>query len=186
MRAVEVRIERLVGHHAVDGFSCGQTELDVYLQRHALSNQSMRLSTTYVALVGSRVTGFVTLAPSQISSAELPSPARRGLPRYPLPTMTLARLASDLEWRGAGVGLLLLRHAFLEAARMAAEFGCLGVRVAAKPDALGFYERFGFVRLEPTTGAPVDASEQLTHLFLPLDRIEDALRPRGDGRRPVA
>ena len=60
---------------------------------------------------------------------------------------------------------------------MAAEFGCVGVRVLAKPDARGFYERFGFVAMEPAVGIPVDASAQSTHLFLPLNRIEDALHP---------
>jgi len=173
-----VRIERLAERHAIDRFTCGQAELDEYLQRHALNNRSRHLSTTYVALVGDEVTGFATIAPSQVSSAELTPATRRGLPRYPLPTMTLARLATHVESRGAGVGRQLLLHALLEATRMATEFGCVGVRVAAKPDAVGFYQQFGFVPLEPSVSAPVDASEQPTHLFLALNRIEDALRPR--------
>jgi len=131
-----------------------------------------------VALVGDEVAGFVTIAPSQVTSTELTSAARRGLPRYPLPTMTLARLGTHVERRGVGLGHQLLRHALIEAARMAAEFGCVGVRVAAKPSAVGFYKQFGFVPLKPGVSAPVDASEQLTHLFLALNRIEDALRPQ--------
>jgi GNAT superfamily N-acetyltransferase len=171
------RIERLTERHAVNRFSCGQAELDEYLQRHALSNQSRHFSATYVALVGDEVAGFVTIAPSQVSSTELTSASRRGLPRYPLPTMTLARLATHFERRGAGVGRQLLRHALLEATRMATEFGCIGVRVAAKPNAVGFYQQFGFVPLKPSVSMPVDASEQPTHLFLAVNRIADALSP---------
>jgi predicted GNAT family N-acyltransferase len=173
-----VRIERLAERHAIDRFNCGQPELDDYLQRHALSNQSRHLSTTYVALAGDEVVGFVTIAPSQISSAELTPATRRGLPRYPLPTMTLARLATHVERRGVGLGSQLLRHTLLEASRMATEFGCIGVRVAAKPNAVGFYQQFGFVPLKPSVSTPVDASEQPTHLILALNRIEDALRPQ--------
>ena len=43
----------------------------------------------------------------------------------------------------------------------------------SRSEAVGFYERFGFVRLAPTTAAlPVSAA---TPMFLPLNQIEDAL-----------
>lgn len=62
---------------------------------------------------------------------------------------------------------------------MATELGCVGIRVAAKTEAIGFYKRFGFVLLETSVLAePVEASSHVQHLFLPIDRIQDAMEPR--------
>lgn len=159
------RLDRGVG---LRDFDCGEPQLNEYLHRHAQRSQAAHFAVTYVARRAGRILGYVTLAPSQITADET---GQTGKPRYPLPTLTLARLAVDHHFQGQGVGTGLLRFSLREALRMAEEFGCVGVRVAAKPEAVSFYERFGFVQLTPsaimgpTTAAP---------MFLPLNQIEDA------------
>jgi len=66
----------------------------------------------------------------------LPASFRRGLPRYPLPVLRLARLAVAVTAQQRGVGSALLRHVFLLALRMAEELGCVGILVDAKSDAV--------------------------------------------------
>ena len=46
---------------------------------------------------------------------------------------------------------LLLRSTLLLAQQMANDFGCVGL-VDAKPDAVAFYEKLGFLRLESVAG----------------------------------
>ena len=38
-------------HHDIGGFDCGQADLNLYLQKHALANQKNRSGRTYVVVV---------------------------------------------------------------------------------------------------------------------------------------
>ena len=149
-------------------FDCGEPALNEYLHHHAQRSQASHFAVTYVASRTGRILGYVTLAASQIAVDET---GYSNKPRYPLPTLTLARLAVDRSVQGQGVGTGLLKFSLLEALRMADEFGCVGVRVAAKREAVSFYERFGFVRLVPMAA---ERSAVGTQMFLPLNQIEDA------------
>jgi GNAT superfamily N-acetyltransferase len=164
-----LRIQRLSREDDLATFDCGEAALNEYLVRYALKNQFSHFAVTYLASFGGAAVGFVTLAASQITREEVDSAGER-TPRYPLPTLTLARLGVDLHWRGRGVGTAMLRFALSEAVRMADEFGCVGVRLAAKSDAVGFYARFGFVDIN-AVGATVSSTQPM---FLPLNQIEDA------------
>ena len=42
------RVEKLRRDHPVDGFTCGQPELDRFLVRYALGNQQANASQTYL------------------------------------------------------------------------------------------------------------------------------------------
>lgn len=162
-------IQRLGRDAGLRVFDCGEPALNEYLHRYAQRSQTSHFAVTYVARRDGRTLGYVTLAASQITVEET---GYANKPRYPLPTLTLARLAVDRHFQGDGIGTGLLRFSLLEALRMADEFGCVGVRVAAKPEAVSFYERFGFVQL--ASSATVQ-SATTTPMFLPLNQIEDAL-----------
>jgi GNAT superfamily N-acetyltransferase len=160
-------IRRLDRETEIRDFDCGESALNEYLRRYAQRSQASHFAVTYTAVRESRILGYVTLAASQITVDETGFADK---PRYPLPTLTLARLAVDRRFHGEGIGGGLLRFSLLEARRMADEFGCVGVRVAAKPEAVTFYEHFGFVQL-----LPVRSVTSATPMFLPLNQIEDAL-----------
>jgi GNAT superfamily N-acetyltransferase len=164
------------------GFSSGDRDLDRFFYVYAGQNQFRHhIGTTYVAVQDARIVGFATIAASHIEIEDLPAARRRRLPRYPLPVLRLARLATDESVREKGIGAVLLRAVFEIAWRMADEMGCVGIVVDAKPAAVGFYERYGFFRLRVTAGsAPGRAS---IPMFLELAAVPRTVRfPAEPGR----
>jgi GNAT superfamily N-acetyltransferase len=158
-------------------FRSGDPDLDRFFAKYAGQNQFRHhIGTTYVALDGDRICGFATIAPGNVEADALPPAARRGLPLYPLPVLRLARLAVDVSQQGRGVGGALLRHVFLLASKMAEDYGCVGILVDAKPDAVEFYERFGFFALEVAEGE-VESRPRPTVMFLPLELVALAVAP---------
>lgn len=59
------------------------------------------------------------------------------------------------------------------ALRMADDYGCVGVAVDAKPDAVAFYARYGFIPLDTVEGRS-DARPAPTPMFLSLRAIKGA------------
>lgn len=98
---------------------------------------------------------------------------RKRLPRYPLPVLRVARLATAEGHRGTGVGRLLLRCAFQLASDMSREVGCVGVVVDAKEEAASCYERCGFEPLPVLEGGS-NARPVPLPMFLPLGSIPGA------------
>ena len=159
-------------------FQSGDTDLDRFFQKFAGQNQFRHyVGVTYVAVEDRRVLGFATVAPGHVEIDGLPSAARRKLPRYPLPVLRLARLAVDRSARGEGLGKQLLRFVLDLALRMANDYGCVGVIVDAKPDAVDFYVKYGFIPVEAIEGH-ADARPQQTPMFLATRAIKEALGAR--------
>ena len=123
-----------------------------------------------MAIDAGAIVGFVTVAASPIEVDDLASSLRRGLPRYPLPVLRVARLAADVTAQGRGVGRALLRFAFELALALRDDFGCVGVVVDAKDEARAFYEKLGFVPLEVDQGLLGDRPAP-TPCFLRIDSI---------------
>lgn len=127
---------------------------------------------TYVAVDEGRIVGFATVAPSEIDVSVLPDVARRRMPRYPLPVLRLARLAVDTRDQRRGIGLALLRAVFVLARELCATLGCVGVVVDAKPEAISYYARFGFVMPEVLQGHLGDRPRPVP-MFLEIGAIPD-------------
>jgi GNAT superfamily N-acetyltransferase len=160
------------------GFQSGDPDLDRFLRKYAGQNQFRHhIGTTYAAIEDERILGYSTIAAGHIEIEDLPQSLRRKLPGYPLPVLRLARLAVDTRAQGQGLGEELLRFVLNLALRMASEYGCIGVEVDAKPTAVGFYERFGFFRLELVEGQSQARPEPIA-MFLPVGKIEAAARSR--------
>ena len=150
-------------------FSSGDEAFDFYFHRYAGQNQFRHhIGTTYVAVDGDRILGFLTVSPGSLDAADLPS--GRKAPPYPVPILRVARLAVDASVRGRGLGRALLRFAIELAERMMAELGCVGVVVDAKRGADEFYRRYGFVPLEVLEGA-VGQRPVPTPMFLALGSV---------------
>ena len=142
-----LRIEKLTRSHAVDGFDCGTVALNRFLERYALQNQQADASRTYVALDDDEVIGFYTLVVGEVAHADAPPRITKGLAKYPVPVMVLARLAVCQTRQRQGIGAGLLKDALLRIVGAADSAGIRAVAVHAKDDlARAFYERFDFER----------------------------------------
>ena len=155
------------------GFRSGNIDLDRFFQKFAGQNQFRHhIGTTYVAVDGDWVLGFATVSPSEIDVGRLPAVRRKRLPRYPMPVLRLARLAVDERAQGRGVGRGLLKAVFRLAKDLSQDYGCVGVVVDAKPDAITFYQRYGFIEFPGLSGHLGDRP-QPRPMFLELGAIPD-------------
>jgi predicted N-acetyltransferase YhbS len=168
---VPVLIRALTQEDDRSGFRSGNIDLDRFFQRFAGQNQFRHhVGVTYVAVEGTSILGFVTVAAASVETRAVPAARRRKLPAYPLPVLRLARLAVDQDAQGHGVGHALLRFTFSLAHEMAKNLGCVGVVVDAKGDAVDFYARYGFFPLDVDAGQLRDRPEP-TAMFLELGAI---------------
>lgn len=172
---IEIRALREQDDRA--SFRSGDADLDRFFRQFAGQNQFRHhLGVTYVASDDRRILGFATVAAAHVEIDELPASERRKLPYYPLPILRLARLAVDQEAQGQGLGLQLLRFVLTLSLQMADDYGCVGVVVDAKPDAVAFYARYGFLAVEAVEGGS-DARPAPTPMFLSTRAIRAAVSP---------
>ena len=129
-------------------FESGNPFLDNYFRRYSGQNQFRhRIGASYVAIEDGNIRGYLTVSTGEIHIDELPQSQQHRFPRYPIPILRLARLAVGQAHKGKRIGDALLRYAFELAERISQEVGCAGLVVDAKPDAVPFYQKYGFVPL---------------------------------------
>lgn len=152
-------------------FRSGDEALDLYFHRYSGQNQFRHhVGVTYVA-VENEILAFATVSPASLDADALPDGRRR--PPYPAPVLRIARLAVAGDKQGLGLGRSVLRFCVQLALRMRDEFGCVGIVVDSKLDAVAFYRRYGFEEIEAEVG------ESRTHprarlMFLGLDSVPGA------------
>lgn len=147
----------LSDRHDRSRFDCGESSLNIYLQRYAGQHDRRGFGRTYVAVTegSSAVSGYYTISSGSIAFETVPE----NLPHHPVPIVLVGRLAVDRQSQGQGVGGFLLVDALRRAQRAADELGVYAVAVEALSDqARSFYERFGFRAL----------TNDRLHLYLPM------------------
>ncbi len=146
-------IEKLRQEHELDGFDCGQEDLNRFLKRQAWASQQANSAQTYVLADGLTVRGYYSLAAGSIAYEAGPERVRKGQARHPIPVILLARLAVDQSLQGKGVGAGLLKDALFRTAGAAETIGARALLIHARDErARGFYEQFGF---EPSPSDPL-------------------------------
>ena len=105
------------------------------------------------------VAAFYSLVYAAIDQKRLPAKLVKGLGKYDIPVMLLARLAVDHREQGKGLGKALLKDAILRTMQAAEIAGLKLLLVHAKDEAAAsFYRKHGF---EPVVDDPLK-------LFLPM------------------
>ena len=143
-------IELLRKDHERASFRCGVEALDTFLARYARQNAEAGISRTFVAVAppSLRVAGYYTLAASRVAFDNVPEATRKRLPRYPIPTLLLARLAIDVTVKGGGLGGAMLHDAGKRALGLSGQVGIRLLEGEAKSDdARAFYARHGALQL---------------------------------------
>lgn len=146
-----IRKEQLSRTHDRASFDCGVEELNTFIQKTARRQDERHLVRTTVLVDPDRperILAYYSTAPCEIA----PPPGIRAWKKYPhpIPFLRMARLASDLNARGQGLGELALLAAIEDAATISRELTAVGGLVADAKDqnASAFYERYGFIRIE--------------------------------------
>jgi GNAT superfamily N-acetyltransferase len=139
-------VAKLTADHDQASFDCGNDALNRFIKQHALQGQRAGISQTYVATIGTGIVGFHTLVVGEITHSEAPERLAKGLPRFPIPIIILARLAVDASWKGKGLGGALVVDAMRRILNAADIAGVRAMVVHAKDDdARRFYEHLGFI-----------------------------------------
>jgi predicted N-acetyltransferase YhbS len=152
----------LESSHDRTQFDCGVEPLNVYLKQYALQNQKKGIVRNYVTCRGALVVGYYLLAYGSVAQADAPPALSKGIGKYPILLMMLARLAVDVREKGQGLAKALLKDAMLRTLQAAEIAGLKAIFVQARDQAAQqFYARHGFI---PSPGDPL-------HLFFPLDPL---------------
>jgi GNAT superfamily N-acetyltransferase len=142
----DVELVLLTEEHDVADFDCGNVTLNRSLASHALASQRADLARTYLALDGDTVAGYVSLTTGSVRREDAPRRYARGMPRHPIPTVLIARLAVDRRHQGQRLGSRLLAEALRRAVAASDAIAARLVVVDAIDDAAaGFYRRWGFI-----------------------------------------
>ena len=161
----QLRFEPLGSKHNRAAFSCGVAALDRYLQKQAGQDVSKRVAAVFILTPdGVQIAGYYTLSAHVVNLGDLPANVARKLPRYPnVPATLLGRLAVSTDFRGQGVGELLLLDALHRVLASTREIASAMVVVDAKDEnARTFYLHHDFI--------PLPA--QPNRLFYPVKTIE--------------
>lgn len=154
---VDFVVEPLGKKHQRKNFDCGEESLNLFLKNYARQNSDKGLGKTFVAVRSSEteVRGYYRLSSGSASFENMPE----NLPRYPIPTAHLGRLAVDKNVKGLGLGEFLLIDALSRVLLAAEELGIYAIELfALNPVAKSFYLRYGFVELK----------DDEHHLYLPV------------------
>ena len=163
---VLIGIEPLGNYHDRAAFSCGEQSLDDYLKKTAKQDQRRNVAQVFVATgpKPENIMGYYTVSATSIDLGHLPEEQAKKLPRYPLvPASLIGRLAAHEDYRGMRLGEALLIDALRRVTGIAEEMGIYAVVVEALDHAVGFYERYGFLKFPRTPN----------RLFLPVNTIGD-------------
>ncbi len=103
----------LTPEHYLKYSSCGNINLDDWLQHKALKNEKGHRSRTYVVTFGpTQVVAYYSLAAGSVNHVITPGKVARNAPN-PVPVIVLGRLAVDQRHQGQRIGQSLIKQAFL-------------------------------------------------------------------------
>ena len=138
--------EPLGPHHRLEEFDCGKPSLNDWLVRHARPAQGSGSAKPFVVTEGERVVGYFSLTVGQVDTMAATERIRKGMGRYPVPVVILARLAVSLQDQGRGIGICMLMDAIRRTVLISEQ---AGIRVMLThpidSQAAEFYSRFGFI-----------------------------------------
>jgi predicted GNAT family N-acyltransferase len=169
-----LRIEPLGKKHDRAAFSCGQDSLDQYLKNQAGQSVGKNLAAVFVLTPdGKKIAGYYTLSSYAVKLDEIPEEIARKLTRmHEVPATLLGRLARSIEFRGQGIGEILLVDALKRAVQNSMHVASWAVIVDVKDaEAAEFYKCYGFISF-PT---------RPDRLFLPMASIQSLFKEEEKG-----
>jgi len=142
-------VEPISRHHDRKQFDCGDDEVNRFLREQALQDHEKDMSRTMVliddAVDQTRVTGYHTLAMSQVRQEEIPKDKPKI--KRSIPVVLLGQLGVDSAFQGRGLGELLLMDAQARVDEISRRTGIRAMMLDARNELLAkWYEQHDFVR----------------------------------------
>ena len=148
-------------------FDCGNEMINTFVRRSLKKRVKKHLSQAYALLDDKeRFVGFYTLDTFSIAREILELSDRPGGLPPAVPVIKLGMLGVDRSVQKKDLGPKLLRDALLNVAKISRIAGCAGLYLLAEEEAIGFYEKLGFVSLKQSTPRP---------MFLHIRKILESL-----------
>ncbi len=134
--------------HKKASFSCEEQSLTDYLRKQASQDARRKVALCFVHAENGTIKGYYTLSADSIDRALLPEESKKKMPYKNLPVTLLGRLARDSQFKGQGIGELLLADALKRAYQASTEVASFAVVTdPINEKAKSFYESFGFIAL---------------------------------------
>ena len=146
MASLSYVIEPLGKQHDKKAFSCGSEILDIYLQKQASQDIRRGIASVFVVVENGKdvIYGYYTLSTGSIPYMSLREDSQKAMPHYnSLPAIRLGRLAVDQSHQKQRLGQFMLLNAMYYA--LALPIAWQFFIVEAKPNAIAFYKKFGFL-----------------------------------------
>jgi GNAT superfamily N-acetyltransferase len=145
--------ESISANHDTSEFDCGSEAQTTWLRKHAL--QAHRTDSSKVRVVtrigDARVIGYYALAAGSVEVANAPARVAKGMARYPVPVVILARLGVDRSEQGHGLGRALLKDVLLRVVAAAEVIGARALLIHCEEEAArAFYQHLGEFEDSPT------------------------------------
>lgn len=134
--------------HRLEAFDCGKENLNVWLARYARQAESSGSARTFIVeeLTEHAVAGYFSLTVGQVDILEAPDRIRKGMGRFPIPVVLLARLAVATACQGRGIGYAMLQNAIHRALLLAEQVGVRALLThPIDAEAERFYLKYGFI-----------------------------------------
>ena len=159
--------------HNRAAFSCEHKALAEYLKQQASQDVKKHVAAVFVLTPdGTTIAGYYSLSQYGVDAGELPHDVFEQLkiPKYPrLPATLIGRLARHSEFKGQGIGELLLMDALRRAVDATKTIASVAVVVEAKDDAaVRFYKKYGFIELP----------DHRNRLFIPMASVKRMLEAK--------
>lgn len=158
-------------------FKSKSEELNNYLKRYSY-NHSIKNATskTYLFIEDGVLLSYITLAIETVSDENKNYNVYKSLSNlgdgysFTIPTLKIARLATDINYCGTGYGSSLIQLAFIRALILQMDVGCNIITVDAKNDAIEFYEKNGFAKIN-------EGDEKITSMLrsiIPIKKLTNS------------
>ena len=158
-------ISPLNNQHNRSVFCCGVGMLDTYIQKQASQDNKRNVSRIFVATTQDQpeaILGYYTLSTLSLAVNDMPEAYMRKLPKHPIPTALIGRLAVGQQAQGNGIGKMLVIDAINRIVSISQDIAVYAIVVdAIDHAATKFYTQFGFMPLNMKT----------RRLFVPLRTV---------------
>lgn len=175
---MDFEIKRLSNDSVIDGFDCGNEDINRFLDEDAMDYQDGLLAVTYLAIANNRVLSYFCLLNDKL--AYLPGDDKKSwnklnrkvnnhkrLKSYP--AVKIGRLGTQKDISGQGLGREIIDFVKYSLA-FNNKTGCRFLTVDAHKDAIGFYLKCGFTFFTET-----DRDDDTRLMYFDLKPFKDAL-----------